>query len=252
MTVAKLKAIDRWHLEHPHRCFGDGHDVLPHGHRELASRWSVAGPGHRAPRTSPTRPARSTQRGSTKRRGRPRLFSLSSPFKPPQATADTVPMSLTLTPPTRLVAIAGALLLTGLAAVVFILGRGALGGEESATTASTPLVRQPDHDAGKTGTKPHDRRRSPSPPPRERLAGAGGSRASLQAVVVVSVSIPHAAVDAVVRRRPVPRPPPPSSGFVSLSALNEHAMTQLVAKAGVCPTPRSRREATRASWRRSR
>ena len=62
-----------------------------------------------------------------KRRGRPRLFSFLHIVKPSEARADTDSVSLTLHPPARVAVLVGALVLTGLAAVVFLLGRGALG-----------------------------------------------------------------------------------------------------------------------------
>jgi hypothetical protein len=50
---------------------------------------------------------------------------------------------MTLTPPNRLTALVGALVLTGLAAVVFLLGRGPLAGGDSAATSSAPIVHTP-------------------------------------------------------------------------------------------------------------
>ena len=147
-------------------------------------------------------------------------------------------MSLTLTPSTRLVAYAGVLLLTGLAAVVFLLARGALGGGESATTASTPLVRQPVHAPAKTGTTAARPAHKPKPtPPASGLPARVDHALRYNRVVVISVSIPHAAVDSVVRREARSAATATRAGFVSLSALDEHAMTQLLAKAGVLPDP---------------
>ena len=56
-------------------------------------------------------------------------------------------------------------------------------------------------------------------------------------VVVVSVSIPGAAVDGIVRREARAAARAAHAGFVPVSALNERAVSGLVAKAGVLPAP---------------
>ncbi len=80
------------------------------------------------------------------------LFSAASSH--PQARADTETVSLTLNPPTRVAALVGALVLTGLAAVVFLLGRGALG-SDSAPAAPAPAVTSKPAPSTATSTKPH-------------------------------------------------------------------------------------------------
>ncbi len=141
-------------------------------------------------------------------------------------------MSVTLNPPTRVTALVGALVLTGLAAVVFFLGRAAIGGESAAVTA-TPI------------TKPTPQRAAPSKQvaPRAKARVASGFPAKIDhalrysRVVVVSVSMPGAAVDAVVRREARAGAKASRAAFVAMSATNERAVSGLVAKTGVLPSP---------------
>src|SRR5262245_60778137 len=142
------------------------------------------------------------------------------------------PVSLTASPPTRVVALVGALVLTGLAAVVFLLGRGALAGEPATSTSVTPA----------THTTPS--LVSPRPvhaKPKPRLASGFPPRIDhalrYNRVVVVSVSIPRAAVGAEVRSEARAAAKAGRAAFVPLSALNDTAMSGLMAKTGVLPDP---------------
>jgi hypothetical protein len=146
-------------------------------------------------------------------------------------------VSLTVSPPTRLTALVGALLLTCLAAVVFLLGRGALAGDGTAATTSTPVVHTPQTvpkansakaPAAKAKTKP---RVASGFPPRIDHA------LRYSRVVVVSVSMPGAAVDAVVRKEAREAAKAAHAAFVPVSALNERAVSGLMAKTGVLPDP---------------
>jgi hypothetical protein len=167
------------------------------------------------------------------RRGRPRLFS----FKPSEPPADTDHVSLTLSPPTRVAALVGALVLTGLAAVVFMLGRGAFADEPSTTAAPTAATTQP---GMRVAPKP-----KPAAPPRAttkpRVASGFPPKIDhalrYSRVVVVSVSMPGAAVDRIVRREARAGAAASRAGFVSISASNERAVAGLVAKTGVLPAP---------------
>lgn len=143
-------------------------------------------------------------------------------------------MSLTLNPPTRLNALIGALVLTGLAAVVFLLGRGALGETPGGSAAPAPAARPaPDVAARpKPTAAPHARARVPSGFPSKIDHALRYNR-----VVVVSVSLPGAAVDAVVRRQARSGAKAARAGFVAISAANERAISGLVAKTGVLPAP---------------
>ena len=173
-----------------------------------------------------------------KRRGRPRLFSFLHIVKPSEARADTDSVSLTLHPPARVAALVGALVLTGLAAVVLMLGRGALGGESPPATATAPAStsKPTTHSAAtsrpKAGAKPVKPAHVASGFPARIDHALRYSR-----VVVVSVSIPGAAVDRVVRSEARSAARASRAGFVAISALDERAVAGLVAKTGVLPEP---------------
>lgn len=145
-------------------------------------------------------------------------------------------VSLTLSPPVRVAALVGALVLTGLAAVAFLLGRGVLGGDASSPSASptAPLVTPapsgtptPAH----TPVRPKPAR-VPSGFPAKIDRALQDSR-----VVVVSVSVPGSAVDAIVRREARSGARAARASFVTYSAANEREMTALLAKTGVLPAP---------------
>jgi hypothetical protein len=141
-------------------------------------------------------------------------------------------VSLTFSPPTRITALVGALVLTGLAAVLLLLGRGALAGDEPAA-ATTPVVR--------AAPKPAGVRATPVVKPRTRVPSGFPPRIDhalrYNRVVVVSVSMPGAPVDAVVRGEARSAAKAARAGFVPVSALNERAVAGLVAKAGILPDP---------------
>ena len=140
-------------------------------------------------------------------------------------------MSLTFSPPTRLTALIGALVLTCLAAVVFTLGRGKLAGDEPMAT-STPVARTTQKPAGV---------KAPAAKPKSRVASGFPPRIDhalrYNRVVVVSVSMPGAAVDAVVRKEARAAARATRAAFVPVSALNERAVSGLMAKTGVLPDP---------------
>jgi hypothetical protein len=143
-------------------------------------------------------------------------------------------VSLTVHPPARVAALVGALVLTGVAAVVFLLARGALA-EESATT-SAPATRTAPKPAATPPTKPRAAKPRPARvpsgfPPRIDHA------LRYSRVVVVSVAMPGAPVDAIVRREARAAARAGRAGFVAISALNERAVAGLMAKAGVLPDP---------------
>ena len=141
-------------------------------------------------------------------------------------------MSVTLTPPNRLTALVGALVLTGLAAVVFLLGRGPLAGSDSATTTSAPIVHTP-----RTTPKPGARPATPKPRVASGFPVSVDHALRYNRVVVVTVGIPGAAVDAVVRKEARAAAKAAHAAFVPLSASNERAVSALVAKTGMLPDP---------------
>jgi hypothetical protein len=147
-------------------------------------------------------------------------------------------VSLTLPQPTRLVALVAALVLTGLAAIVFLLGRGALGGESAAPTAPVAhATRSAIHKPAAT----HPTKAAPKPAPKPHVSSGFPARIDhalrYSRVVVVSVSMPGAAVDAQVRSEARAGAKASGASFVRLSALNDVAMSELMAKTGVLPDP---------------
>jgi hypothetical protein len=154
-------------------------------------------------------------------------------------------VSVTLSAPVRVAAIVGALVLTGLAAFVLLVGRGALSGDGSTNASSTPLIQPPAHapatsakagSGGAAAPKPAPAHK-PAPTPASGLPPRIDHALRYRRVVVVSISIPGAAVDSVMRREARAAAATSRAGFVPLSALNERAMAALVAKAGVLPDP---------------
>jgi hypothetical protein len=144
-------------------------------------------------------------------------------------------VSVTLTPPTRVAALVGALVLTGLAAVVLLLGRGVLGGDQTGAAATpTPLTKP----AARATATP-----KPAAAPRPKPRVSSGLPAKIDhalrysRVVVVSVSMPGGAVDAIVRREARAAARNSRAGFVAISAANERAVSNLVAKTGVLHAP---------------
>ncbi len=173
-----------------------------------------------------------------KRRGRPRLFSFLHIVKASEAPADTDSVSLTLHPPARVAAFVGALVLTGLAAVVLMLGRGALGGESPPATATAPPTTSKPTTHGAATSRPKAAAKLVKP---AHVASGFPARIDhalrYRRVVVVSVSIPGAPVDRVVRSEARSAARASRAGFVAISALNERTVAGLVAKTGVLPDP---------------
>jgi hypothetical protein len=144
---------------------------------------------------------------------------------------------MTLSPPVRVAALVGALVLTGLAAFVFLLGRGLIGGEaEVAATPPQTATAQP-----KPATKPGPAKQAPVPARPKRVPSGFPAKVDhalrYSRVVVVSVSVPGAAVDRVVKNEARAAAKSAHAGFVALSTANERAMSGLVAKTGVLAAP---------------
>ena len=144
-------------------------------------------------------------------------------------------VSVTVSPPIRVFALVGVLVATGLAAFVFLIGRGA--SENEVATPTTPVTKS----TGQTTMPPKVTRtrvvrhkavvtRSGFPAPVDRALRH-------RRVVVVAVYIPGAAVDAVVRAEAQAAASSTRAGFVPISALNERLVRSLVAKTGVLPDP---------------
>jgi hypothetical protein len=146
-------------------------------------------------------------------------------------------VTVSLSPPVRVAALVGALVLTGIAAFLFLLGRGLVGGEPE--TAATPIVQPTETPA--VAPKPAAKPKPSAPRAKPRVASGFPAKIDhalrYSRVVVVSVSVPGAAVDAVVKREAQAAAKASRVRFVPLSAANERAMSGLVAKTGVLPAP---------------
>lgn len=142
-------------------------------------------------------------------------------------------MSVTVTPPPRVVALVGALVLTGVAAALFLLGRGFIGEE---TPSATPVTA-----AKPAAAAPRATATTPRPKPKPRVASGLPPKVDhalrYSRVVVVGVTVPGAAVDAVVRSEAQAAARASRAGFVGITTANERALSSLVAKTGVLPAP---------------
>ena len=146
-------------------------------------------------------------------------------------------MSVTLSPPIRVFAFGGALVAVGLAAFIFVLGRGgdtATTGEPlvTPTTATTPSTTTPVAPKTRTARQPRVAALPPSgfPVPVHRALRRNR-------VVVVVVYTPGATVDSVVRAEARAGARASVAGLVQMSALSERLVEPLVAKTGVLPSP---------------
>jgi len=143
---------------------------------------------------------------------------------------------MTLSPPVRVGALVGALVLTGVAAFLFLLGRGTPAEKATSTPAVAQHVRQtPAHTTthAKVGHAPKAARRDITPGLPYWVARA----LRYNRVVVVSVYIPSAAVDAIVRDEARAAAKTRHAGFVAIGAGAQSALQRLVAKTGVLPDP---------------
>jgi hypothetical protein len=143
-------------------------------------------------------------------------------------------MSVTLTPPTRVAGLIGVVVL-GLAAIMLVVGRGLLGGDQTGAAVTPTAVTKP---AARAAAAP-----KPAATQRPRPRVSSGFPAKIDhalrysRVVVVSVSMPGGAVDAIVRREARAAAKATRAGFVAISATNERAVSGLVAKTGVLHAP---------------
>ena len=146
---------------------------------------------------------------------------------------------MTLSPPIRIFAFVGVLVVVGLVAFLFLVGRS--GGD--AGTTDEPLVTPT---TPTTQTKPSTRTTTPpraAQRPRAAALPASGFPLPVHRalrrnrVVVVVVYTPGAAVDSVVRAEARAGARASRAGFVPMSALSERLVEPLVAKTGVLPSP---------------
>jgi hypothetical protein len=146
---------------------------------------------------------------------------------------------VTLSPPVRVLALVGALALTGLAAFLFLVGRGSQSGvpSTSAVVIHSPS-RQAKARAGTQAGKPatpavHQTRIALVPGLPDGIADA----LRVHRFVIVTVYVPGASVDAFVRSEAQAASATTRAGYVGVSARSETALARLVAKTGVLPDP---------------
>ena len=143
---------------------------------------------------------------------------------------------MTLSPPIRVAALVGALVATGLAAFVFVMGRGA---SDADVSTSAPPVTKP---SSQTVAPPKASQRPPAAQPRALVTKSGFPAPIDRAlrrhgVVVVLVYMPRAPVDAAVRAEARAAAARAHAGYVPISALNDRLVRTLVARTGVLPDP---------------
>jgi len=147
-------------------------------------------------------------------------------------------MSLTLTPPIRIFAFVGLLVVVGMAGFFLLVVRPGSGGEAASPTPATtpapatnpapkPHVTAPQRPASMAATV---QTTSGFPVPVHRALARNR-------VVVVVVYMPGAGVDREVRAAARAGASASGAGFVALSALSERLVRPLVAKTGVLPDP---------------
>jgi hypothetical protein len=144
---------------------------------------------------------------------------------------------MTLSPPVRVFAFAGALIAVGLAAFLFLLRPA---GDDTPTALSKPA--SPPSQVNKPSKQSPARAPRATPAPPAALPASGFPLPIHRAlrkhrVVVVVVYMPGASVDAVVRREARAGARAARAGYVAVSALSEQLVRPLVAKTGVLPAP---------------
>ena len=146
-------------------------------------------------------------------------------------------MTATLSPPVRVFALLGVLVAVGLGAFVFVLGRAGSETVDAPVTPLTPPAAQPNATPApaKPPTRPRARQATVGTPSGFPVPVHRAMRRNR--VVVVSVYMPGASVDALVRREARAAAISSGAGFVALSATSARLMGPLVAKTGVLPDP---------------
>jgi hypothetical protein len=148
-------------------------------------------------------------------------------------------MSLTLSPPIRIFAFVGMLVVAGIAAFFFLVARPGSGGEAASPTSVTrpapattatpkPRVSPPQRHASSAAATVQTKSGFPVPVHRALARNR---------VVVVVVYMPGASVDREVRAAARAGALASGAGYVAISALSERLVRPLVAKTGVLPDP---------------
>jgi hypothetical protein len=149
-------------------------------------------------------------------------------------------VSLTISPPIRVVAFLGVLAAAALALFLFIVGRGS---DTSTRTLSLPVPHTtPAKTERPAKESPAQTHRATPRATRVQTPKSGFPTAIDRAfrrhrVVVAVVYMPGSGVDAVVRKEARAAAIQTGAGYVPISAVNERVARQLVAKTGVLPAP---------------
>jgi hypothetical protein len=157
-------------------------------------------------------------------------------------------MTVTLSPPVRIFAFVGVLAAVGLAAFLFLAGRGTGDTETSSaplrTTTTQPTQRtQPTESTPSKPSKPTTTTTPGAHKPRPAAVPASGLPLPVHRalrrnkVVVVVVYTPNGVVDSVVRTEARAGAKAAHAGLVQVSALSERLVQPLVTKTGVLPNP---------------
>jgi len=150
-------------------------------------------------------------------------------------------VSVTLSPPVRVLALVGAIVVTGLAVFVFVVARGGTGNDAGtvapAARKAAPSAKPATVRAATPAAKRAARPKAPARSVRSGYPAPIDHALRYSRVVVVVVYLPHARVDAVVRREARAAATSSRAGFVALNALNERLVGGLVSKTGVLPAP---------------
>lgn len=142
-------------------------------------------------------------------------------------------MTVSLSPPARVVVLLGAIALTAVAAFVLLLARAPGGSSDTpAATAQAPKPLPKTFSTVPVPPAPKVVRRPVSGFPVVIDRALRNNR-----VVVVTVYTPKASVDSVVRAEAKAAAKSARAGYVSISTLREAALARLVSKTGVIPSP---------------
>ena len=144
-------------------------------------------------------------------------------------------VTATLSPPVRVFALVGAIAATGLAVFVFLSGRGV--SETHSPTLATPVTKVAQRANAPAKLRPSAAVTHPAARPRSGFPPAVDRALRYRRVVVVAITMPGAAVDALVLHEARAAAVRMRAGFVPISALDERVVEIVVAKTGVLPDP---------------
>jgi hypothetical protein len=155
-------------------------------------------------------------------------------------------VTMTLSPPVRVFALVGATALAGLAAFMFLVGRGTSTGSSETvapvTHASHAQTQAQSHTGAHSSTKSASKAGSTAVRPKPVTLASGlpdGIAHALRysRVVVVAVYVPGASVDGFVRGEAQAAARMSRAGYVGVSASSAAALQKLFTKTGVLPDP---------------